>query len=136
MNEPVQPEQPVSPAGQEPEQVPSSNVAGFAFNRPTIVSLLYLASPLLGVTAIIGVVLAYVWRGEPHEDWESSHYTYAIYTFWLALIGTVVSLVLMMVLIGFLTIIAVGVLALVRSVLSLVNAQRREAMPNPQTWLA
>ena len=136
MNEPVQPEQPVSPAGPEPEHVPSSEVAGFAFNRPTIISLLYLASPLLGVTAIIGVVLAYVWRGEPHEKWESSHYTYAIYTFWLALIGTVISLVLMLALIGFLTIIAVGVLALVRSVLSLVNAQRREAMPSPQTWLA
>ena len=136
MNEQVPPEQPVSPAKQEPKQAPSSPVAGFAFNRPTIISLLYLASPLLGVTAIVGVVLAYVWRGEPHEDWESSHYTYAIHTFWLALIGTVVSLVLMLALIGFLTIVAVGVLALVRSVLSLVNAQRRQAMPSPQTWLA
>ena len=133
MTEPVQPDPPVAPT--VPERRPAE-AAGFEFNRPTIVNLLYLASPLLGVTAIVGVVLAYVWRGEPHAEWERSHYTYAITTFWLALIGSVLSVVLMMVVIGFLTIVAVGVLALVRSVLSLLRAQRREAMPNPQTWLA
>jgi uncharacterized membrane protein len=134
MTEPAQSEPPVQPTVPQPR--PSAESTGFEFNRPTIVSLLYLSSPLLGVTALVGVVLAYVWRGEPHEDWEHSHYTYAITTFWLALIGTVLSIMLMVVVIGFLTIVAVGVLALVRSVLSLLKAQRREPMPNPQTWLA
>lgn len=39
----------------------SSNPAsGFELNNPTIISLLYLASFVVGVTGIIGVVLAFV----------------------------------------------------------------------------
>jgi uncharacterized membrane protein len=112
------------------------STGGFDFNHPTIVSLLYLASMALGVTAIVGVVLAYVWKGEAHEAWETSHYDYLIRTFWIGLIGAVVSVMLMLVLVGFLLLLAVGVLVVVRCVLSLVNAQKRMPMPNPDTWLA
>ncbi len=108
----------------------------FDFNHPTIVSLLYFSSFLLGVTAIIGVVLAYVWKGEAHAAWETSHYDYLIRTFWIGLIGSVVSVMLMIVLIGFLLLPAVAVLVVVRCVLSLINAQKQAPMPNPQTWLA
>lgn len=121
-------------AGPAPAATPASS--SFEFNHPTIISLLYLSSAVLGVTAIVGVVLAYVWKGEAHEAWEASHYQYLIRTFWIGLIGALVSLVLMIALIGFLTMIAVGVLVLVRCVLSLVNAQKRQPMPNPDTWIA
>lgn len=122
------------PAQQGGPAAPSS--AGFDFNRPTVVSLLYLSSFILGVTAIVGVVLAYVWKGEAHEEWEESHYQYLINTFWIGLVGGVVSLILMIVLIGFLLIVAVMILVVVRSVLSLVNAQKKIPMPNPGTLLA
>ena len=65
----------------------STPSAGFDFNNPTIVSLLYLSSFVLGVTSIVGVVLAYVWKGEPHPDWQDSHFQYLINTFWLGLVG-------------------------------------------------
>ena len=123
-------------AGPAPTPPSAASTSSFEFNHPTIVSLLYLSSAVLGVTAIVGVVLAYVWKGETHADWESSHYQYLIRTFWIGLIGALVSLVLMIALIGFLTMIAVGVLVLVRCVLSLVNAQKRQPMPNPDTWIA
>lgn len=110
--------------------------AGFDFNRPTIIGLLYLSSAIFGVTALIGVVLAYVWRGEPHEAWEETHYRYLIRTFWIALVGTALGLVLMIALVGFILLPVVGVLVIVRTVLSLVKAQKREAMPNPDTWIA
>ena len=115
---------------------PQSQSAGFDFNRPTIVSLLYLSSFLLGITVIIGVVLAYVWKGEAQADWEASHYAYLIRTFWIGLIGSVISIILMIILIGFLLWIAVAVLVIVRCVLSLINAQKQAPMPNPETWLA
>ena len=129
---------PIPPQGEPVRQdAPSPAVTGasFDFNRPTIISLLYLAACVLGVTGLIGLVLAYVWKGEPHEDWEDSHYTYLIRTFWIGLLGIVVSMVLMLVLIGFLLAVAVGVWVLVRSVMSLVNAQKRQPMPDPGTWL-
>jgi len=43
--------------------------------------------------------------------------------------------ILMMVLIGVFVIMAVGVLVLVRSVMSLINAQKHQPMPNPDSWL-
>lgn len=127
------PEQPA----QKPE-TPSApaSTSGFDFNRPTVVSLLYLSSFILGITVIVGVVLAYVWKGEAHAEWETSHYDYLIRTFWIGLIGGVVSVLLMIVLIGFLLMLAVGVLVVVRCVLSIVNAQKQQPMPNPETWLA
>ena len=116
---------------------PSSQTASsFDFNQPTIISALYLSGFLLGITWIVGVVLAYVWKGEAKADWELSHYTYLIRTFWIGFIGTVVSIFLMIVLIGFLLWAAVAVLMVVRCVLSLINALKQQPMPNPETWLA
>jgi uncharacterized membrane protein len=112
---------------------PAAAGSGFDFNHPTIISLLYLSSMVLGVTALVGVVLGYVWKGEAHADWESSHYDYLIRTFWIALIGSFVSFLLMIVLIGFLLLFAVWVLVVIRCVLSLVNAQKQQPMPNPRS---
>ncbi len=114
-------------------QKPASS-GGFDFNQPTIISLLYLASCITGVTAIIGVVLAYVWKGEPKAPWEASHYDYLIRTFWIGLIGSILGVILMIVLIGFLILLAVAVLVIIRSVLSLANAQKQAPMPNPGSW--
>lgn len=120
------------PASHEPTTKPGS---GFELNHPTIVNLLYLASYITGVTGIVGVVLAYVWRGEARTDWEISHYEYAIKTFWIFLIGTILGFVLMVVLIGFLILPAVAVLVIVRCVMSILNAQKHAPMPNPGSWL-
>jgi uncharacterized membrane protein len=120
------------PGDVRPEATPAG---GFDFNRPTIVSLLYLASCILGVTGIIGLVLAYVWKGDEHQPWEATHYTYLIRTFWLGLAGMVLGLLLMIVLIGFPIMLATGIWMLVRIIMSLVKAQQRAPMPDPQTFL-
>jgi uncharacterized membrane protein len=125
-----------APPPPSPPPGASSSSATFDFNQPTIISLLYLSSFILGVTSIVGVVLAYVWKGEAKADWEASHYEYLINTFWIGLVGGVISVFLMLLLIGFLLLPAVIVLVVVRCVLSLINAQKRAPMPNPGTWLA
>ena len=126
------------PADHRPTAQPrAGDASGFDFNHPTVVSLCYLASFLTGVTAIVGVVLAYVWRGESGRDaWEESHFTYLINTFWIGLVGSILGFVLLVVVIGILVLLGVAVLVIVRCVLSLVKAQRREPMPNPTTWFA
>lgn len=126
----------VPPTPPTPPSPPPATSGGFDMNRPTIISLLYLSSFILGVTALIGVILAFVWKGEPHEDWEATHYQYLINTFWIGLVGTIVGIVTMIVLVGFLVLLATMALCIVRSVLSLIKAQKREAMPNPGTLFA
>ena len=127
---------PPPPQSTQPSSGVNSSANSFDLNQPTIISLLYLSSFILGVTSIVGVVLAYMWKGEPKEEWEVSHYQYLINTFWIGFVGSVVSVILMIVLIGFLLLFAVAALVIVRCVLSLINAQKREPMPNPGTWLA
>ncbi|MEE4455240.1 DUF4870 family protein [Novosphingobium resinovorum] len=117
------------PASQTP------TTSGFDFNNPTIINLLYLASYVTGITGIVGVVLAYVWRNEPKAAWEASHYEYAIKTFWIFFLGTILGFLLMIVLIGFLILPAVAVLVVVRCVMSILNAQKQVPMPNPGSWL-
>lgn len=119
----------------DPKPVSSTPTSGFDFNQPTIINLLYLASYVTGVTGIVGVILAYVWRGDAKAAWEVSHYEYAIRTFWLFFLGMVVGTILTLVLIGIPILIAVSVLVIVRCVMSILNAQKQVPMPNPGSWL-
>ncbi len=107
--------------------------SSFELNRPTVIGLLYAASYLTAVTGIIGLVLAYVWRGEPHEPWEATHYRYLIRTFWIGLVAGVAGFITIIVGIGILILVALFVWSLVRVVLSLINAQKRMPMPDPDT---
>ena len=115
-------------------------VAGrdFEMNRPTIISLLYIASFLAGVTSIIGVILAYVWRGEAHESWEDSHYRYHIRTFWIGMVWGVVALIATIVtlfLLAWVFFPLVAIWFVARAVKALLAAQKHEPVSHVETWL-
>jgi uncharacterized membrane protein len=63
-----------------------------------------LALPLTGILGIIGVILAYVKRGEAAGSWLASHYRWLIRTFWFSLlwgmVGGLVLITLGLILIG------------------------------------
>lgn len=126
-----------TPPPPPPPTPPSPPQGGFDFNYPTIVSLLYLSSFLLGITMLVGVVLAYVWKGESGRDpWEASHYQYLINTFWIGLAGSIIGFLTLILVVGAFILLGVMALVVVRCVLSLLRAQKHEPMPNPGTWLA
>ncbi len=107
----------------------------FDMNRPTVIALLYLGSFLAGISAIIGIVLAYSWRREQHEAWQDSHFRYLIRTFWIGLAWVAVGIVLALVAVGFLIIALVPIWFAVRAIRALLAAQRHEPIPDPDTWL-
>lgn len=113
---------------------PATN-SGFDFNQPTIISLLYLGSSITGFSGLVGIVLAHVWQGDNQDDWAASHFTYLITTFWVGFAASIVAGALMVVLIGFILLPVIMVWVGVRSVMSLVKAQRQEPMPDPKTLL-
>ena len=57
-------------------------------NRPFIVGSLFLATYFVPFLVLIGVALAYIFKREPEEDWEVSHFEFLIRTFWLPIIVT------------------------------------------------
>lgn len=112
--------------------------SGFDFNRPTIIALLYLGSFVTGVSAIVGLVLAYVWQGEPHDAWMDSHYRYLIRTFWMGIAWAIVAGIGSIVTLGILAFVLfplVSIWFIIRCVKLLLAAQRRAAMANVETWL-
>ncbi|WP_309083783.1 DUF4870 domain-containing protein [Chelativorans sp.] len=99
-----------------------------------LVYILYLVSLVVGITALIGVVIAYMNRGKS-EAWVETHYTWAIRTFWIGLLFGLVSAILMVVGIGFLLFLAVAVWAIVRIVIGLQAVSRNEPIRNPESWM-
>lgn len=112
--------------------------SGFDLNRPTIIWILYLAGFVVGITALIGIVLAYVWAGEAHEPWEDTHYRYAIRTFWISIALAVAGVIISVITIGLGAFIVWPLIAIwfaVRSVRALLAAQRHEGVIGVESWL-
>jgi uncharacterized membrane protein len=107
-----------------PAPPPAPPPAAAGENVAKIVYVLYLASLLTGVTALVGVVMAYVYQGEA-PDWLKTHYRFQIRTFWLGLLFGFVGLVLSVILIGYLVFVFLVVWLVVRC---------REAYPDPVGW--
>lgn len=98
-----------------------------------LVYLLYLLSFVLGISMIVGLVFAYVNRGQS-DDWIETHYTYVIRTFWIGLLYFFIGLVLSVLLVGVLVLIAVAIWVIVRCVLGLQKVSRQEPIADPQSW--
>ncbi len=99
-----------------------------------VIYVLYLASFVIGITGIVGIVLAHINRGKS-EAWLESHYTWAIRTFWLGLLGALASGVLMIVMIGMLLMPLVALWVIIRTIVGLQKLGRNEPIADPRSWL-
>ncbi|MCP1676220.1 putative membrane protein [Natronocella acetinitrilica] len=100
----------------------------------TIIYGLYVIGFFTGITALIGLVLAYVQRRDAPE-WLRSHYTYQIYTFWLGLAAMVIGMLLSVVIIGFVVLVAWFVWAVIRIVIGFSELHKGRPIPNPTALL-
>lgn len=99
-----------------------------------IIYILYLVSILVGVTGIVGVVMAYIYKAEA-PDWLQSHYQYQIRTFWISLLYVIISFLLTLVVIGFVLLFLVLIWWIVRCVKGLNALNNKQAIPDPKTWM-
>lgn len=117
-------------------QTPSGDMGGWmqpGANNVKLVYLLYLIGFVIGISSLVGIVFAYVNRGQS-EDWIETHYTYLIRTFWIGLLYFLIAGLLAMLIIGFFLIFASAVWVIVRCVIGLQKASKGEAVANPQSW--
>jgi uncharacterized membrane protein len=68
-------------------------------------------------------------------DWLKAHYTFQIRTFWIGLLYSVISYLTTVMFVGFILLLGVFVWLIVRCVKGMQYLERRQAMPNPETWL-
>ena len=98
-----------------------------------MVYALYLVSFVVGITGIIGLIMAYVNRGKG-EPWVDTHYTYAIRTFWIGLLYALIASILMLAAIGFILVFGVAIWIVVRCVIGLQKASAGEPIARPDSW--
>lgn len=99
-----------------------------------LIYILYLASFFVGLTGIIGLVIAYLNRDKA-GGYVETHYTWLIRTFWIGLLFSLISALLMFVGIGFLLFFAVAIWVVVRLVKGLMALGKSQPIPDPQSWL-
>lgn len=99
-----------------------------------VIYILYLAGLVIGVSGIVGIVLAYMNRGKA-GGFVETHYTWLIRTFWIGLLYALISFMLIFVFIGFILMFAVAVWFIVRCIMGLQAVGRGEAIKNPESWL-
>ena len=117
------------------EKIPEPVAPGFDLNKATIISLLYIAGFVVGITGLVGFVLALVWKDEVAGTWEESHLQFHIMTFIIGFVVGIIGVILSFILIGIPILLALAVWVLVRSVLALLKAQKHEPIADPKTWL-
>ncbi|HEY6098149.1 MAG TPA: hypothetical protein VIW03_01875 [Anaeromyxobacter sp.] len=118
---------PPPPSGPAAQPAPSDTTA-------KVVYILYLLSLVSGVTALVGVIMAYVYVGDAPEPLKS-HYRFQIRTFWIGLLYGCVALLLTLVAIGVAVFVFLAVWLIVRCVKGLKAVDRHEQYPNVETWL-
>lgn len=99
-----------------------------------IIYVLYLVAIAVTLTALVGVVMAYVYRGQA-PDWLQSHYRFQIRTFWIGLLYAAMGAVLTPVLIGWVILLFALVWLIVRCVKGLQLVSRAQAHPDPGSWM-
>ncbi|MCA0277877.1 MAG: DUF4870 domain-containing protein [Proteobacteria bacterium] len=99
-----------------------------------VIYILYLAGLVIGVSGIVGIILAYMNRGKA-GGFVETHYTWLIRTFWIGLLYALISFMLIFVFIGFILMFAVAVWFIVRCIMGLQAVGRGEAIKYPESWL-
>ena len=126
------------------QQLGCHHLEGFAMNEVSaeraaspdmakIIYVLYLIGVVTGITMIIGVVMAYIYRDES-PDWLRTHYDAQIRIFWIGILYSVIAGILTVVLIGILLFFVIAVWWIVRCVKGLKYLDQGVAYPNYESW--
>ena len=115
------------PGRPQPPLVTNSSMA-------LIVYILYFAAYFVGITAIVGVIIAHVQKGSG-DALLDSHYDFQIRTFWVGVLYIVVGTVLAWVLIGFLILAWWFIWSLIRNIKGILALNENRPIANPYSWM-
>ena len=100
---------------------------------PTIIYVLFLANLLIPFTALVGVIMAYINKGD--NNFLDTHYQFQIRTFWIGLLYAIIGALLTLVVIGWLVLLFYVIWLIIRCVKGFKYLGKQEPMPNPTSWM-
>jgi uncharacterized membrane protein len=104
--------------------------AGGTKSNVQLIYILYLVSIAVGITGIVGVVMAFIGKDNA-PDWLKTHYRFLIRTFFIGLIMIVIGFVLAIVLIGIFILLFSTIWLVVRCIQGMNYLGKNEPIPRP-----
>jgi len=98
-----------------------------------IIYILYLVGLANGITILVGVVMAYIYRDDAPE-WLRTHYKAQIRMFWISLLYWVVASILIFIFIGFLLYGVIAIWWIIRCIKGFKHLDQKGAYPNYESW--
>ena len=99
-----------------------------------LIYILYLIGLVFGITAIVGVVIAYTNKDDEMPEWLKSHYQYQINTFWKGLVMIIAGVLSIVIIIGIFILIFWTIWIIIRCVKGMKYLDTKQAHPNPEGW--
>ncbi len=99
-----------------------------------LIYILYLLSLIFGVTSLVGLIMAYINKGDAPE-WVQSHYRFQIRTFWIGLLLGVIGAVTVAFVVGILILVFLFVWWIARCVKGMKYISEGSAHPDPASWM-
>lgn len=104
--------------------------------KTKIIYYLYLAGLVFGITGLIGVVMAYLERGdEDTPDWIKSHCTWQIRTFWIGALFLFTGVLLALVIVGYFILLFWVVWLIVRTMKGMKMLDKKKPVENVSGWM-
>jgi len=97
-----------------------------------LVYILYLVGLVIGISALVGVVLAYINKGK-YGAGVDSHLDFQIRTFWLGLVALIAGAVLSIILVGYLIILAWVIWVIIRCITGMQKLGAGEPVSDPKS---
>ena len=107
----------------------NSEVKNYVF----IAYVTYVLGLLILFTPVIGVILAFIKRDEAQGSIYASHIDWLIKTFWVSLVGMLFGMLTILILIGWLILVATGIWLIYRVVVGLIKLNEDKPVPT-QGW--
>ncbi|MFC1674051.1 DUF4870 family protein [Pseudomonadota bacterium] len=101
---------------------------------PRATYVMYALSVVSGFPMLIGLIVAYVARGEAPE-WQKTHYTFLIRTFWYFVVLFAVGMVLAVFLVGFMLLWVLPLWVAIRAIRGWMLLEDKKPIPDPESWL-
>ena len=114
------------------EQV--SNTLHHPMTMPRASYVLFALSVVSGFPMLVGLIVAYVARGEA-PSWLQSHYTFLISTFWYFIALFLIGIVLAFFLVGFMLLWVLPLWVGIRVVRGWLLLENKKPVPYPNSWL-
>lgn len=108
---------------------PNSEVKNYVF----IAYVTYALGLFIWFAPVVGVILAFIKRDEAQGSIYASHIDYLIKTFWVSLVGMLFGMLTILILIGWLILVATGIWLIYRVVVGLIKLNEDKPVPT-QGW--